>query len=332
MAHSGKYAISRSPYRITLGGGGTDLPFYAKKRGGMLISAAIDEYITVMVARRTIDQDLFLQYSKTERVSSLKKIQHNILREVLQYFKITDSFQVATFSTMPTFTGLGASSTLIVSLIKAIRRLKNDEKAPADLAKEAFHIEREILGLSGGFQDQFIASLGGIQLIEIDTSLNVKTTPLEISPTVLEKIKNSFFLIYSGVDRNSEKIIDNQTKDFKNNENKIIEAYDKIKEIGKNAINDLQKGNLGKLAREMDLHWEIKKSITGSMTNNHLDDKYLKLKSLGSEGGKIIGAGGGGFFLMVVEKNQNLFKKKLIQNGFKAIDFSFDFKGAHIIG
>ena len=321
-----KYSIVSSPYRISLGGGGTDLPFYASKKGGFLISGGINEYMTVLIARRSLDKNIFLQYTETERVSKLDDVKHNLLKEVLRYFKIKESFQVATFSSMPTFTGLGASSTLIVGLVKAFHDLNNIQKSPTAIAEEAFHIEREIMGLAGGFQDQYISALGGIQIIRIDKNLQVKTEPLKLENKALKKLENSLFLIHSGVERNSEKIIKAQAK-----ESNIIDAYDQIKLIGEASVGYMKEGNIYALGEAMDQHWRIKKNMTKTISNSRIDEMYITLKSFGSIGGKIIGAGGGGFFLMVVTENKESFKREALKNNFKFVNFSFEFKGAHIL-
>lgn len=326
-----KYSIASAPYRISLGGGGTDLPFYARKRKGALISASINEYITVMVAHRSLDSDIFLQYSKTERCHSVNEINHDIIREVLKYFKINKSFQIATFSSMPTFTGLGASSTLIVALLTAIYDLKGKKKSKKSIAEKAYYIERKILKLSGGFQDQYIASFGGIQLIKISKSLNVSIKQLHIGKSVMNKLNNSLFLIHSEVDRKSEKIILKQKKESEKDQIRVFDAYDEIKNIGKDSIDLISSGKISKLGKLMDKHWEIKKSISTSISSNHLNNMYEKLKSFGAIGGKIIGAGGGGFFLMVVDRKKNFFKRKLKMNSFKIVDFSIEEKGAHVI-
>ncbi|MBT4435705.1 kinase [bacterium] len=321
-----KHVIVSSPYRISLGGGGTDLPFYASKKGGFLITAAIDEFITVSVAKRYIDKKIFLQYSSTEIANSLDEISHKLFKEVLKYFKIKESFQIATFSTLPSYTGLGASSTLIVGLVKAIYELNDKPIGPIKLAEEAFHIEREILGLAGGYQDQYIAALGGIQILNISKELKVNPEPLVIGDKELEKLQNSLFLIHTGIERNSEKIISDQQKELN-----IFKGYDQIKAIGKSSAEYIQRGEVHKLGISMDNHWKIKKRLTKMITNSSIDKMYLELKSFGSPGGKIIGAGGGGFFLMVVDKNQSEFIRKAKESNYKFINFVFETKGAHTL-
>lgn len=324
---SNKHLIVSAPYRISLGGGGTDLPFYAQKKGGFLITAAIDEYITVLVAKRQLDKKLFLQYSKTEMVEKLEDINHVILREILKYYKIKDSFQIATFSTMPTYTGLGASSTLIVAIIKAINELYGKNISKIRLAEEAYRVEREILGLSGGFQDQYIASFGGIQILNISKNLKIKISSLNISPNKLRKLQKSLILIYSGIERKSESIINEQKEKILD----TVEAYDQIKKIGKISLEFLKNGEIENLGKAMDDHWKIKNKMTASMSNSKIDGMYEELKSFGSPGGKIIGAGGGGFFLMAVEKNIEIFKKRVKAANYNFVEFSFEKKGAHVI-
>jgi len=329
MTNIKRHSVARAPYRISLGGGGTDLPFYAKKNGGYLITAAIDEYITVMVANRTLDDDIFIQYSEVERVKSTRDIRHNIIREVLNYFEIDKSFQVSTFSTMPTFTGLGASSTLIVALIRAIRDIKDIEISDTKLAEEAFYIERKILNLSGGFQDQYIASLGGIQIIEIGKDLNIKCKSMNLKKEIINELENKLFLIHSNIDRKSDVIIDSQINALKNNEFHILDSYDKIKDIGIKSAKCIRNRDWTKLAILMDNHWEIKKNLSDCITNKQIDTIYLELKSFGALGGKIIGAGGGGFFLMVVNNDIEKFKKKVNKAGYKFINYKIDLTGAH---
>jgi D-glycero-alpha-D-manno-heptose-7-phosphate kinase len=326
MMEKKKHIIVSSPYRISLGGGGTDLPFYASQKGGSLITAAIDEYITVLVAKRTLDKKIFLQYSTTEMVDSIDQVSHEILKEVLKYFKISESFQVATFSTMPAFTGLGASSTLIVGITKAINELNGRTISPIDLAKQAYHIEREILGLAGGFQDQYIAALGGVQILEISKELKVTAKSLEISDKSLKKLQAGLFLIHSGIERDSEKIINQQEKEIN-----IIDSYNRIKAIGKSSVKYLIEGDIQKLGKAMDDHWKIKQSMSSLNSTLSIDQMYLDLKSFGAIGGKIIGAGGGGFFLMAVDKNKDFFIETAKRNNFHFVDFRFEFNGSHVV-
>lgn len=322
-----KHLIVSAPYRISLGGGGSDLPFYASKKGGFLITAAINEYITVLVAKRQLDKKLFLQYSKVEKVDRLEEISHIILKEVLQFYKIKDSFQIATFTTMPSYTGLGASSALIVALVKAIRELYDQPISKVELAQEAFHIEREILGLTGGYQDQYISSFGGIQILNISKELKVEVTNLHLDPFIFQKLQDSLILIYSGVERKSENII----KEQKENILDTIEAYDLIKEIGKSSLTYIKNGEIDKLGKAMDDHWKIKNKMTKNISNSSIDNMYNDLKSFGSLGGKIVGAGGGGFFLMAVEHNIEAYKNKLKANNYNFVEFSFEKKGVHVI-
>ncbi len=321
-----KSVITNTPYRISLGGGGTDLPFYYLKRGGSLVFATIDQYISIFTSKRIIDDKIFLQYSQTEWSEKTSELKHPQIKAVLEYFKIKDGFQVATFSSMPNYTGLGASSSLIVGLIKSIISMKGESIDPNRLAEKAFHIEREILGSAGGHQDQYAASLGGIQSMKISEKGKIYCQPIDIPAESLELLQGGLILVFTNVNRKSEDIIKAQIDN-----DDTITLYDKIKDIGEKSIKYLKSGDVASLGELMDQHWTYKREITKQMTNSFLDEMYLKLKDAGSTGGKVIGAGGGGFFLMAVPHDKKKFMESLKKLNFRYIPFKFDFRGSHVV-
>ena len=321
-----KNIITNTPYRISLGGGGTDLPFYYKEKGGYLISASIDQYITTHIAERKLDDKIFLQYSETEWADNIDNIKHEIIKLILKYYNMTKGIQVGTYSSMPTYTGLGASSALIVGLVNAFIKLKNQNKTKLEIAEIAYHIERVLLKLEGGFQDQYITSLGGIQVIEIDKEGKVSCKPLKIGPGSLKELQTSLVLVHTKINRRSDDIIKAQY-----DSNMAMDCYEEIKEIGIESSKYLINGDCEKLGLAMDKHWKIKKKITNVMTNSYLDDVYIELKKSGAFGGKIIGAGGGGFFLMAIPKHKNTFFEKLEQLKLRSVPFKFEFLGTHLL-
>jgi len=319
--------IIKSPYRISLGGGGTDLPFYFQERGGLLISASINQYMTVSAAARVLDDKFFIQTTYTQVAEKLDELTHDIIRESLRHFNIDKGFQVATYSTLPTTTGLGASSTLMVALISALNLLKGNVVSPWEVAKEAHHVERDILGLEGGVQDQYIAALGGIKVLEVDTSGKVGARELKIPEHNRHELERGLVLIYTGEARDSTRIIKSQQAD----KNRMLESYDKIKEIGEESVKYLLEGDIQKLGEAMNRHWETKKQLSSEISNSYLDDIYLKLKKIGSPGGKIIGAGGGGFFMMAVPGSVDKYLEEVSKLNFRFLDWRFEFNGAHMI-
>ena len=319
--------IVKSPYRISLGGGGTDLPFYFQERGGLLISASINQYMTVSAAARVLDDQFFIQTTYTQVADQIDDLTHDIIRESLRYFGITKGFQVATYSTLPTTTGLGASSTLMVALVSALNLIKGKVIGPWEAAKEAHHLERTILKLEGGVQDQYIAALGGIRVLEVSKAGEVSARELNIAEHNRHELERGLVLIHTSEVRDSTKIIRSQKTD----KERMLENYDKIKEIGQESVQYLIKGDVRNLGEAMDRHWKIKKQLSKEISNNYLDDIYIQLKKIGSPGGKIIGAGGGGFFMMAVPGNADEYLSKVSRLGFRFLDWRFEFNGAHMI-
>ena len=321
-----KNVITNTPYRISLGGGGTDLPFYFKEKGGFLISAGINQYLTIHLAERILDDKIFLQYSETEWKDNVEDLNHRLIKNILKYYDLTKGIQVSTISSMPIYTGLGASSSLTVGLVNAINKLKGLNLSAIEVAEISFHIERNIAKLDGGYQDQYIASLGGIQVIEISENAKISCRRLKISSKNLEKIKSGLVLIHSRVNRQSERIIKSQ-----HSSKTMMKCYDRIKEIGIMSENLLLNGNIVDFGLAMDEHWSVKKQISNLISNSYLDDIYIKLKNAGANGGKIIGAGGGGFFLMAVPENLEGFNNELKKLDLRAITFDFDTLGSHVM-
>jgi D-glycero-alpha-D-manno-heptose-7-phosphate kinase len=321
--------ITKTPYRISLGGGGTDLPFYSKERGGLLISASINQYITISVATRPLDDQFFIQTTDNQFAHKIDDLRHPIIREVLRYFKVEKSIQVATFSTLPTSTGLGSSSALIVGLIHALTLITDEHQKLTDMgiAKEAHKVEREIIGLSGGIQDQYISALGGIQILKVNQSGEISAEYLMIEEHNRHELERGLVLVYTGEVRNSEEIIESQKVD----RNRSIEVYDEIKEIGIRSVNLLKEADIEGFGRAMDDHWKIKRGLSAKMTNGIMDELYIKLKSIGSPGGKIIGAGGGGFFMMAVPGKVDTYLEKVNQLKCRYLDWRFEFRGTHAI-
>lgn len=318
--------ITSTPYRISLGGGGTDLPFYYKEKGGFLISAAINHYLNIHLVSRNLDDKIFLQYTQTEWEDKLEKIKHRLIKSILGYFNMDKSIQVSVISSMPSYTGLGASSSLTVGLVNAIIRMNNKRLSKEALAKTAHYVERSVACLDGGFQDQYIAALGGIQKMSIDQSGAVKCENINIEKEKLLKLKQGLVLVHSKIERRSSQLIKAQY-----DSNTVMDCYDKIKKIGYASEELLINADIEGLGAAMDDHWKVKRKITPAISNSVLDDMYIKLKEYGATGGKIIGAGGGGFFLMTVPKDRQKFMALIKKDNMRALGFDFEFKGSHVL-
>lgn len=303
------------------------MPFYAHKRGGLLITASINQYVKVSAASRPLDDKIMTQTTVTQFADSLDDLDHVILREALRYFKLSKAIQVATFTTIPTGVGLGTSSTLMVGLVKALSSMVGQTLSPMEIASISHHIERDILGFPGGIQDQYISALGGIQILKVDTSGDVSVQPFVIEERSRRELERRLVLIYTGEKRDSKEIIKSQQIDL----SKTFEIYDEIKEIGQRSANLLKMADIEGLGKAMDEHWNLKRELSEKISNRYFDELYIQLKKLGSPGGKIIGAGGGGFFLMAVPGDVDAFLDKINELGFSNLDWQFEFNGTHLI-
>ncbi len=303
--------ISRSPLRVTLGGGGTDLPSYYKKKNGFLISAAIDKYVYVTITR-PFKQGIYLKYSKIEKVKKVSEIFHPIIKEVLkeQNFK-KPQIEITTLTDIPAGTGLGSSGSFTTALIKALYFYKNRRIQTKDLAEKACDIELNKLKEPIGKQDQYISAYGGINCFYFKKSGEVIVEPLKISNKTLLSLKNNLLIFFTGYSRNASDILKEQDKKTKKQNEEMIKNLDFIKNIGLKSKKYLESGDLGKFAELMNIHWEYKQSRSKQMTNKKITKYYKDALKNGAIGGKIVGAGGGGFLMFYANDIKKLRKKIL---------------------
>lgn len=319
--------ISKTPYRIPLTGGGTDLDFYFKKKGGELYSLAINQYVYVYLQERKVDTNYLIQTTSTEFSNDINKIKHILIKETLKFFKIKEKMHVGTYTSIPTKTGLGSSSAMIVGLINCINRFKKLRLSNLEIIKKAFVIERNICKYYGGWQDQIISQYGGLVKINISKKNNLKIDKVFLTNKIKKKIENNLLLVFTKIKRDSSKIALSQKK----KEKKIIQFYDKIKSLNKYLIKSLNSKRPEQLADIFNEHWEYKKKLSKQITNKPINILFKKLMNkYNFLGGKLIGAGGGGFFLMVTKDKKSALNK-LKKDGIGAIDFKVESIGSKII-
>ncbi|KYK22484.1 hypothetical protein AYK24_02090 [Thermoplasmatales archaeon SG8-52-4] len=325
--------ISRSPVRITLGGGGTDLPSYYSKYGGALIAAAINKY-TFVTAHTRFDDDIKLNYSKTEQVKSVEEIKHNIFREGLIHLKIKKGIELTSLSDIPSSSGLGTSGSFTIALLNALHSYKKEFISQEQLAKEACKIEIEILKEPIGKQDQYMSAFGGITSLKFAKNGTVTVEPLNMSEEAQDELHNNILLFYTGISRSASNILQEQNEKSKKDEESTIDTLHEIKKIGSKTKSALENGDIDKLGEFLDIHWNIKKKLSKGISNSFIDNCYNQAKINGALGGKIMGAGGGGFFMFYHNGNNNEktnFIKKMSKIGLKKLRFNFDFEGSKII-
>jgi D-glycero-alpha-D-manno-heptose-7-phosphate kinase len=321
--------ITQTPMRISLGGGGTDLPFYYKRKGGLLVTATINKSVFVAVKEK-FEKEIKLVYAKTEVVSSAKEIQNERAREALKLMGIENGVEINVMSDLPTRTGLGGSASFLVGLLHALHLFKGEFPSKRTLAEEACKIEMEILKYPVGKQDQYAVSYGGIIQMKIDKEGVVTVEPLDISKDTVEELENNLMLFYTGITRDSFKILEEQKNTIESNKDRI-KYMDEIKKIGKDIKKCLEKGNTDKFGKLLNLHWKNKRKIMKEMSNTQIDKWYeLALKN-GAFGGKIIGAGGGGFLMFYCKYDRENFIKTMVNSGLKYIPFKFDWDGTKVL-
>lgn len=321
--------ITRAPFRISLGGGGTDLPFYAEKKGGSLITAAINRYIYVSVHSRLLDKLIWLSYSEQETQSDVNAVKHHLKREALKLAGVDSGIEIHSMTELSGRAGLGGSSAFLTALLQALYAYKGIQVSKTKLAQDATHIERVILQDSGGIQDQYIAAHGGFCAIENNSLTDVKVDNLNLDLAVVEQLSKNLLLFYTGVNRSSSDIVNSQKEENKQDE--IIAFYDEIKKIGLNAKQCLLTGNLDTFGKTFHDHWMLKREFTKKMSNDNFDRIYDYALRNGSLGGKIVGAGGGGFFLFYVVDDHAKFCEQMKEQNLIPVDFHFDFEGTKIV-
>ncbi len=322
--------VTRTPVRIPLGGGGTDLPSYYTQYGGSLVSAAIDKYIYITVNKR-FEDSIRISYSITEIQDKVEKIKHPIVREALKLLKIDSGVEITSIADVPSNTGLGTSSAFTVGLLHALHTYKKEKVSAKELAEEACFLEIELLKEPIGKQDQYAAAYGGVISLEIDRLGNVKVEQLHLSEDARDQLESNTLLFYTGIRRSAGEMLKSQNKATSINQEKVVENLHKIKEIGKKTKQAFQEEKLDRFGQLLDLHWETKKKLSNKISSSQMNRWYEIAKKHGALGGKLMGAGGGGFFMFYCNNGKNGFRKIMQREGLKELPFRVDFEGSKVL-
>lgn len=323
--------ITRTPFRITLGGGGTDLPSYYSKYGGFIFAAGLDKYMFINVNRPIVDDLVRVKYSKTEIVENVNQLEHDIARETLRLMGIKKGIEIISMADVPAGTGLGSSSCYAVGLLNALHTLKREHIPLEKLAEEACRIEIDILKKPIGKQDQYMAAFGGLTVLEIGKDGRVKVKPARVSDSIIDELNRNMLIFYTKSQRSADRILSEQNKGIKRKKKSVIESLHYIKEIGYQILEAVEKGNLSKVGLLFDEHWQYKKKMSNKISNPNFDRIYQIAKENGALGGKISGAGGGGFFVFYTEKNHKKLRKILKSLGLREMRYRFDFEGTKVL-
>ena len=322
--------ITRAPLRISLGGGGTDLPSYYEQHTGFLIAAAIDKYVYITL-HETFAKELIFKYSRLERVQSVAAIEHPIIREaLLSVYPGATNLEITSMADIPAGTGLGSSGSFTTALLKALHSCRKNLVHPSDLAEQACDIEINRLKEPIGKQDQYIAAYGGITCFKFLPGGKVEAWPLKISEETIYNLEDNLLLFFTGFSRSASSILKEQDQRSKQADPGMIDNLHFVKDLGFQSQAALERGDLHEFARLMDVHWNHKKKRSGNMSNSQINTWYDLALASGALGGKLIGAGGGGFLMFYAEDKARL-RHALRQEGLQEVRFRFDFEGARNI-
>jgi D-glycero-alpha-D-manno-heptose-7-phosphate kinase len=317
--------IVRSPLRITLGGGGTDLPSYYREHEGFLIAAAIDRYVYITI-HQTFQSGFIIKYSQLERAERRENIHHPIVREALVLTGVTDKVEITSMADIPAGTGLGSSGSFTTALLRALHVHQKNIISTRLLAEQACHIEIERLREPIGKQDQFIAAYGGVTCFRFNKSDTVDVWPATVSAETLYNLEDGLVMFFTGMSRSASAILKDQDDRSKSKDSAIIDNLHYVKDLGLRSLKALETGDLRKFGALMDEHWQHKKKRSGAMSNPEIDKWYELARRNGALGGKLIGAGGGGFLLFYTEDKKSV-RHALREAGLEEVRFRFDFEG-----
>lgn len=323
--------ITRTPFRIPLGGGGTDLPSFYRQEGGFIFSAGIDKYMYICVNQPIVDDLVRLKYSLTEMVKSADDVQHDLAREALKRVGFKNAIEIVSMADVPAGTGLGSSSCYLIGLLNALHTLRRDFVSLQELAEEACTIELDILKKPIGKQDQYMAAFGGLTTLDISKKGKVEVGTAKVSRTTIDELEKHMLIFFTGTMRNTLDILSEQSRATTRKEKKVVGSLHKIKEIGYRIKEAIEKGDLTRFGLLMDEHWEYKKKLSTKITDRRFDELYHVARKNGALGGKITGAGGGGFFVFYCEEKIHKLRKALTERGLREMRYRFDFEGTKVI-
>jgi D-glycero-alpha-D-manno-heptose-7-phosphate kinase len=321
--------ITRTPLRISVAGGGTDLPSYYRRFGGTLISAAIDKYIFVGI-NKTFRQDYQVKYSRFEQVATIDEIEHPVVREALKLHQMPPALEIVSLADIPAGTGLGSSGTFAVGLVRALHAMQRRHVTADEVAREACHIEIDLLNQAVGKQDQYIASFGGITCFEFYPDDSVTVAPLAISSQTLSDLEENLLLFFTGYSRAATEILEDQHQRTAQGDDDMLQNLHFIKQLGGEIKQALEAGETVRFGELMHEHWLAKQRRSTNMSNSAIDRWYDIGRDAGAVGGKMVGAGGGGF-LMFYALDRSQLRRAMAAEGLAEVPFRFDHDGSMTI-
>jgi D-glycero-alpha-D-manno-heptose-7-phosphate kinase len=322
--------VTRTPFRLPLGGGGTDLPAYYTEYGGFFVSGAVDKYMHIVLNDR-FEPGIRVSYSQTEIVDSPDAVRHPAVREALKLLNINDRIEIVSLADVPAATGLGSSGSFTVGLLNALHAHRHEVKAPEELAEEACDIAMNKLKEHSGKQDEYTASLGSLRSYEIDKQGRVTSRELDISEDTVAELEYGIMMFYTGIKRSASEVLGKQQDRVAKKTDDAVERMHRIKAIGIESKEALERGDLTRFGELLHEHWTIKRGVSNGMTTDAVDGWYELARKNGALGGKLVGAGGGGFLMLYCTREREKVRKALVAQGLVEHRFRFVEEGSKVI-
>lgn len=323
--------ISKTPFRISFFGGGTDYPAWYKEHGGQVLSTSINKYCYIMCRHYPpfFEHRFRLSYSKQENCLGISDIQHPAIRETLRYlnWNDTDGIEINQIGDLPARTGLGTSSSFVVGLLNAIHCLQGRSVSKEMLTEQSIHIEQDLLNETVGSQDQTAAAYGGFNRIRFHTSGKIEVAPINLPLSAIRELEGHLQLYYTGIQRTASEVAKGYMTNLSKKTEVILTDFETITNT---AIIEVMKQDWKSVGGLLDYSWKMKKCMSESISNSFMDDMYVTAKKAGAWGGKILGAGGGGFMLLMVPPDKQPTVRQALKD-FALVPFQFDTNGSHII-
>lgn len=324
--------VTRTPFRLSLGGGSTDLPSYYARHGGFIFAATVNLYMYVALNRPPIDDRIRLKYRVSEEVERLSELQHHLARCALQRTGVAKMVEISSAADVPDGTGMGSSASYLVGLLNALHALKGENLSRLQLAEEAFRIATEDLGLPDGKQDFYLAAFGNFCVLDIAPDGTVAVRSANVSRTTQEEFERRTLLFYTGVRRSSVDLLQEQHERVASGIGDAVGLKHETKRIGKNVLEAFESGQLDRFGMLLDEHWNLKRRMAEAMSNPDFDALYDEAKRRGALGGKIVGAGGGGFFLIhCLDGSQTALRELFASHGMREVPYRVDSAGTQVL-
>lgn len=329
--------VTRTPFRVTLGGGGTDLPSYYNLHGGFIFAMALDKFMYVMVNRPIVGHKIRLHYSQSEVVDHVSELRHELAREALRAHGIENSFEVGSIADLPAGTGLGSSSCYLVGLLNALHHDRRDYVPLQTLAEEACHIELNILKEGIGKQDQYMATFGGLTVLDITPAGAVNVRQLRPSSSDIAEFVAHTHIYYTGAQRDAREVLSDQNAAMKQTaENvdhaRVSDSLHRIKDLGYRILESVEDANFDRWGELLHEHWESKKRMSKKISLRVVDEVYDEVRQrFGVLGGKIIGAGGGGFLMLYCPTHHGQLEKYMMERGMPRMHYTIEPEGTKVV-